>query len=1275
MQDSARRGWDAIRRHGVIALVDCYAHRQLFVSDEEFRALAQRLREAGVQVELFDVVRAAPESGMSVSEVCAALSDLLPAVVVMSRAWNAELVGELRAAVRDAMFIRYSHGAPSAIDAMFDAVMDPRGLQQFVLAGVASGAPAIRRTKEELRQKEASSSSATGALATISGPARGCPFLVDVRQSPAYRDLDLELDSVQTKGCAFCLDNLGAYAGHSEEEIVTAWLSQWAALRADRPELREVLLTDERPHPVLPAFFRGILERPELHGIELLIKTRVDWLAEFADSALVESCALAERSGSILHIYLVGFESFHQPDLDLFNKAVSVADNVRAIELLRTLETRFPQSFEFRRHRAHGIVLFHPWTTPESLLENAQVMREVRFHELRSQALRTRLRLYASVPLHVLAVRDGLLAETFEQGRGDRAVEQGYDASLPWRFADPKVEAIFRASNRLAEILPQLAEADILEMTTRFILRWPCFADCPDLAVYPLLYSIFSWGSSPSDLLSVVGPIVAQYDREVGPVVDGPKPACLKEGIAREHGTPLLEAYGRMGLCAAIVSEHDRGGDDGIHGRGHSHVCVAVAADQETLQRVLQQQRLVETGERRSIHDMGVLMGYPSCCIEAFATLETHGKNLALERVPFQRHPELPLDARLSRFSAVSLLSHFLCSPDCEASIQIAENRLTVLRGMDEVAEARIRRHLATPVLRLDYRRAALLQGRWEGDQFHVDTFQPFNDTDLGVEATDVRRIRLFEDRVRLELRSGHPHEITGVAPILVEPGRALAPAVRAVLNSSYVARTDVTSSPSSPSHGGDVESFTGLVPRIVPGQRVGDFTIEEVGVTQGEELSVSLVRGVERAVLRVSRWKPGVNPAARRGRWALDTVHGGAPSGLEQAALTALSLALPAGSRVHHDGGVPSGTGRTVSSGKLADVGVVCTAPWTTLEVVDPDGLARQCCSDWTIGHRGNLHHNSLAEIWNGESYREARRVMSSGSLGSLCRVICPRLYDKKFAESEFTIMPGASRFVENQRLLKEDIAQRRDIVRGRPLYIAVCPSTYCNYDCIMCMHGRSPRRDLPEAIWDELLAFLPTLRVLTLLGGEPLANPTAMHFLKQWDRSRYPDAVVSLVTNGSLLTPKVLRGLDRCSFGSVTVSLNAGTAPVYAAVQRGVEFAGVLENVDALIEFRQRQGSSFPIVLSFVVQPANHFTLLEFAEIARQRQLPIRLMPLNPHGPDGLDFYSDRDQVERILASLDRMDAWAARLAPSYRAEIRGTRSAIEKEASARAGQTIAS
>ena len=117
-------------------------------------------------------------------------------------------------------------------------------------------------------------------------------------------------------------------------------------------------------------------------------------------------------------------------------------------------------------------------------------------------------------------------------------------------------------------------------------------------------------------------------------------------------------------------------------------------------------------------------------------------------------------------------------------------------------------------------------------------------------------------------------------------------------------------------------------------------------------------------------------------------------------------------------------------------------------MEIVDPDGRVRQFCSTWTVGDRGNLHGTSLPAVWNGPGYQTARRAMAGKSLSDLCQPICSRLYDEKFAERHFRIQSGSDAFVKNQLLLAEEIADRREVLTANPLKIAICPSTYCNYD-----------------------------------------------------------------------------------------------------------------------------------------------------------------------------------------------------------------------------------
>lgn len=353
----------------------------------------------------------------------------------------------------------------------------------------------------------------------------------------------------------------------------------------------------------------------------------------------------------------------------------------------------------------------------------------------------------------------------------------------------------------------------------------------------------------------------------------------------------------------------------------------------------------------------------------------------------------------------------------------------------------------------------------------------------------------------------------------------------------------------------------------------------------------------------------------------------------------------------------------------------VVCTTPWTTLEVVDPDGRTRQCCSTWTVGDRGNARTHGLAELWNGPGYREARRTMASGALQPLCNPVCSRLYDLRFSERALRIQTGSEPFVANQLLLAEDIAERREEARGKPLYLAICPSTYCNYDCIMCDLGRTPRRELPERIFDELPELFPTLQNLTLLGGEPLANPRVMQLLRDFDVARYPDTAVDLVTNGSLLTAKALKHLTGCTLGDVTVSVNAGTPEVYERVQRGVHLAQLLENVDALIEFRRRHHRWFGITLSFVLQPASAHTVLEFAQLAHQRNLRIRVMALNPENHEGLDFYLDDAKVEGVLHHAAQLVAFCEKHRPEWLAEARAGLSAVREEAARRRLEAAAS
>lgn len=147
------------------------------------------------------------------------------------------------------------------------------------------------------------------------------------------------------------------------------------------------------------------------------------------------------------------------------------------------------------------------------------------------------------------------------------------------------------------------------------------------------------------------------------------------------------------------------------------------------------------------------------------------------------------------------------------------------------------------------------------------------------------------------------------------------------------------------------------------------------------------------------------------------------------------------------------------------------------------------------------------------------------------------------------------------------------------------------CNSRCITCDIWRNPRRNMAFGLAETAAAALPALgtRHVLLSGGEAMQHP-------EWPRIarlfRDAGARVMLLTNGLLLC----RQLDDvlASVDEVIVSLDAGTAPTYAAI-RGVDgFDLVLDGI------RRVRGGGLPVITRTTVQRANYRELPQIIEAA---------------------------------------------------------------------------
>ena len=214
----------------------------------------------------------------------------------------------------------------------------------------------------------------------------GCPYAHSTLSSNhfAINDIvnDLGYDSSDTAlqrleeifnrkrhGCSFCIFQYQEFTSYSAEETIELLLKQALHLY-DKYKITSFHIQTENPLPFLYGFIVDLLEN-KIPLQKLSIRTRPDLLLLHKDK--LTSCLEQAREKDFhLSIEEIGFESFFDDDLKIFNKNTDATVNFNALNLLKDVKKTFSRHVSV--DVGHGIILFHPWTTLKSLTENLQVI-------------------------------------------------------------------------------------------------------------------------------------------------------------------------------------------------------------------------------------------------------------------------------------------------------------------------------------------------------------------------------------------------------------------------------------------------------------------------------------------------------------------------------------------------------------------------------------------------------------------------------------------------------------------------------------------------------------------------------------------------------------------------------------------------------------------------------------------------------------------------------------------------------------------------------------
>ena len=599
----------------------------------------------------------------------------------------------------------------------------------------------------------------------------GCAYSADVRENPRFAGVPFPEERVVLRGCSFCAS--GGIGRLPAGDTLRSVLAQVDNILTTNADVTEIQVNDQNPFPYLVPFIERVGERTR-RSVSILIETRADWLLG-ALPVMERALQTAGRLGHRVLLFLVGIESLSQRELDLYNKGVTVAQNERAVLECRRLREKYPGVYSADR-AAFGFILYNPWTELRDIALNIEAAERIGMQEFRGQLSRAKLRLYPNTALFYKAKYEGLLTERFPYEAMDSARRYGYEAEVPWRFEQLATDRAYGVHDVIHRAVGKHEELKMLREVVRFLernpgrLREPVSALAKDVVRgmgsrfqreikhdhapraqtsrapgreapspdWSRATALAKEAEGTEAVLRAAGFLSGRplpearaltADPDVRPVPRlelmafeaGIKPA-LYLTLPRAEAEALLPRFGKHFVTRVDYTlDHDpvrdvRARVNAPEGEG-THVDLFIARDESSAARA-REIYLDPRGPSAHLREMGAMLGYPACCVEAFAALDDRSNNSAIRYAAHARTV-----AAGARFEPVlnNLFAHVLpwfpCGYGCGASVEAG--RAVLARFAEEAPSdaSVLQKRLQRSVFYVDHARLVAFEGaRMEGD-------------------------------------------------------------------------------------------------------------------------------------------------------------------------------------------------------------------------------------------------------------------------------------------------------------------------------------------------------------------------------------------------------------------------------------------------------------------------------------------------------------------------------------------------------------------------------
>ncbi len=178
--------------------------------------------------------------------------------------------------------------------------------------------------------------------------------------------------------------------------------------------------------------------------------------------------------------------------------------------------------------------------------------------------------------------------------------------------------------------------------------------------------------------------------------------------------------------------------------------------------------------------------------------------------------------------------------------------------------------------------------------------------------------------------------------------------------------------------------------------------------------------------------------------------------------------------------------------------------------------------------------------------------------------------------------------------------------LTQGFPSQLNIDTTEHCNFACIHCLHQEFERSDrfsgafLSPELNAKMVEEVRThgqgmcQHIRYSAEGETLLHPNFFDLIEYTTANA--GCMVSVTTNGSIMTEACSERLVAANVDLVDISLDAFTNNTYAQIRRGGDLDVTRANVLRLLATSQNNGGRTRVVVSFVEQPLNRHEVRDF-------------------------------------------------------------------------------